>query len=606
MTGVSVVIPLRNGAAFIRETLESVWAQNYTPLEIIVVDDGSTDRSLTIVRDVAGAREITVLRSGGRGAAAAMNRAMRRARYSIVCQIDQDVVLGAGWMATLIRQFDREDVAAVQGAYVTDPKAGLFSRVMGRDLEERYAAIHGETDHVCTGNVAYRLDALRRVDFFDEEFGYGYDNDLSYRLRGAGYRLIINSEATSFHRWRDTAGGYFRQQYGFGYGRLDVVAKHPNRVGGDAVSPTFMMLHPILLLLALVTLTAGLLGAGNARGLTILGVSLIGSLMLERTIAGVRAAFRFRDLTPLWFPLVHLFRDFAWVCAIVVWVFRRLAGEGMKPSQSMQTRKVRLTTSAKATVLKKADTTTDTVRLKPDTTSDKRALVVIPAFNEARNLAHVVAEIHAAMPRAEILIVDDGSTDDTADVVEQLDVRTIRLPHRMGIGTAMRVALRYALRQGFGFVVRLDGDGQHRPEDVRRLLDVVRAGQAEIAFGSRGVHRHGTSDRIGALLKRPLAACLSFLTGRRVLDPTCGLSAMGPRAVRLLAECHPTGYPEPELRLLISRTSLAAIDVDIVGRPRLSGRTSLTPLRILRAAARVALAICVVPFRPAETDPLRD
>src|SRR6478609_8378406 len=186
MIGVSVVIPLRNGAAFIRETLESVWAQNHEPLEVIVVDDGSTDRWTEIIREAAGNREVTILRGEGRGAAAAMNKGLRRARYSIVCQIDQDVVLGAGWIAALIREFDADDVAAVQGIYVTDQRARLLSRVMARDLEERYAAIRGETDHVCTGNVAYRLNALQHIGFFDEQLGYGYDNDLSYRLRTAG------------------------------------------------------------------------------------------------------------------------------------------------------------------------------------------------------------------------------------------------------------------------------------------------------------------------------------------------------------------------------------------------------------------------------------
>jgi len=414
--------------------------------------------------------------------------------------------------------------------------------------------------------------------------------------------LIITSQARSFHRWRDDLCGYFRQQYGFGYGRLDVVAKHPSRIGGDAVSPTLMMLHPVLLTAALLTLTASLLDRGNAQELTIVGVSLIACLLLERTAAGVRAAFRFRDLTPLWFPLVHLLRDVAWVCAIVVWTFRRLARQAMKPAHSMEARKtVRLPPSRDALRWPR----------KPDATpgktkADQRALIVIPAFNEARNLRAVVNEIHAAMPRAEILIVDDGSTDDTQDVVSQLGVRTIQLPQRMGIGTAMRVGLRYAVRQGFGYVVRLDGDGQHRPEDVQRLLDAVRTEDADIAFGCRGIRRRDTFDAPAAFLTRPLAACLSYLTGRRVLDPTCGFLAMGPRAVRLLAECHPTGYPEPELRLLISRTSLAAVDVSIVGRPRLSGRTSLTPLRTLCAAARVALALCVVPFRPAETELIRD
>jgi hypothetical protein len=91
-----------------------------------------------------------------------------------------------------------------------------------------------------------------------------------------------------------------------------------------------------------------------------------------------------------------------------------------------------------------------------------------------------------------------------------------------------------------------------------------------------------------------------------VFDPTCGLCVMGPRAVRLLAERHPSGYPEPELRLLLSRTSLITVDVDVDGRPRLSGKTSLTLFRTIGAAARVVLAMCVVPFRAVETEPARD
>src|SRR6185503_3309081 len=127
----------------------------------------------------------------------------------------------------------------------------------------------------------------------------------------AGYRLIICSRARSLHRWRDSLAGYFRQQYGFGYGRLDLVAKHPHRVGGDTVSPTLMMLHPVVLLAALLTLGAGAL-RDDRRVLWMLGLSLIATLGIERTVAGLRAARRFRDLTPLWFPLVHFVRDLAW------------------------------------------------------------------------------------------------------------------------------------------------------------------------------------------------------------------------------------------------------------------------------------------------------
>jgi hypothetical protein len=93
------------------------------------------------------------------------------------------------------------------------------------------------------GNTAYRVSALAAIGFFDESLGYGYDNDVSYRLRAAGYRLVMCPDARSIHQWRDGWRAYFRQQYGFGYGRLDLVAKHRRRVAGDDVSPLSMMLH---------------------------------------------------------------------------------------------------------------------------------------------------------------------------------------------------------------------------------------------------------------------------------------------------------------------------------------------------------------------------
>jgi hypothetical protein len=94
-----------------------------------------------------------------------------------------------------------------------------------------------------------------------------------------------------------------------------------------------------------------------------------------------------------------------------------------------------------------------------------------------------------------------------------------------------------------------------------------------------------------------LAKLLSTLTGRRVTDPTSGFYALGPRAIRILAEHHPTGYPEPELRLFLKRNALNVVEVGVRPRSRLSGRTSLTTSRLATAAARVALAMVIVPLR---------
>jgi hypothetical protein len=240
-------------------------------------------------------------------------------------------------MRQLVRELDDPGVAAAQGYYAADPDASLCARAMNLDLEQRYAAIAGdETSHVCTGNSAYTAAALHRVGLFDETFGYGYDNDISYRLQEAGYRLKFCRGARSVHRWREGLPGYLLQQYGFGYGRIDLVAKHPQRFGGDAVSPAGMMSHPLLMGLAILALVAAMLT--HWRAPAIVAIGLIAVLALERAVAGISAARRFRDATALAFPLLHLARDAAWVAALAVWIARRFIGRPGQPSHSMRPR----------------------------------------------------------------------------------------------------------------------------------------------------------------------------------------------------------------------------------------------------------------------------
>ena len=341
--GVSFVVPVHNGAAWIRDTLEAIVAQDDgRPIEIIVVDDRSGDESAAILRRLSQRWPLRLLAGEGRGAAAAINEGVRAARFPIVCQVDQDVVIGPGWMRRLTMELEDPTVGAAQGYYGTDRGAGLCARAMSFDLEQRYAAIAGrDTGHVCTGNSAYRAGALRDVGLFDETLGYGYDNDVSYRLRDAGHRLRLCRDARSVHRWRDGIAGYLVQQYGFGYGRIDLVAKHPRRVGGDTVSPAAMMSHPVVMAVALTTFAIAALAAvvdRPWRSIAIGAASLVGGLALERLVAGVSAAWRFRTLTPLIFPALHLARDLAWVAAIVMWTVRRMSGRRSTPAHSMRPR----------------------------------------------------------------------------------------------------------------------------------------------------------------------------------------------------------------------------------------------------------------------------
>lgn len=592
MTGVSVVVPVRNGAATIGDTLSSIFAQaDGRPMEVIVVDDRSADESRAIVAAHAAGQPVVAIDGGGRGAAAAINQGLRAARFPIVCQVDQDVVLRAGWMRALVDALgDDPAVGAAQGYYETDPRAGVCARVMGLDLEARYAAIDGvETDHVCTGNSAYRVEALRRIGGFDEALGYGYDNDASYRLRAAGYRLVLCRSARSLHRWRDGFVGYLTQQYGFGYGRLDLVAKHPNRAGGDRVSPWAMMAHPLLALVGVATLAvaAGFAVAGaSPTWPRSIGGALVALLAAERLVAGIRAARRFRQWTPVLFPVLHLARDLAWVAATIAWAVRRLHGRASAPSDSMQPRPAPPPErSRRARFARRA------------AGAPERVMAIIPAHNERENLPAVVADVRSRRPDLDILVVDDGSTDGTAWLLDELDVHWLRFPERLGIGSAVRAGLRYASHLGYDAAVRLDGDGQHGGDEIDALLAPIGDGAADVVIGSR-YHPDAGTLLVAPLASRALAACLSAIAGTRITDPTSGFYAVGPNALRLLAEHHPTGYPEPELRLFLSRNGLDALEVPVRARSRLAGRTSLTAGRVTTAGARVALAMILVPLRP--------
>jgi GT2 family glycosyltransferase len=343
---VDVILPVFNGERTLNEVLEALLAQGPERFETVwAIDDGSTDGSGALLEAWA-ARDprIRILKGAGEGAAAAINLALGHSTSSLVCQVDQDVVLLPGWLQALLEELGSDrNLAAVQGYYVTDRKDPYWARVMGLDLEQRWASLGRRTDHACTGITAYRRSAFATVGVFDASFGYGSDNDWSYRATAAGLGLGFCREARAIHRWRPTLRGYLRQQYGVGYGRLELVRKHWHKRYGDQVSGALMMLHAPVMLGVLAGIAGGLLlGAlGSAYSavpmwLAGLGIALLG---LERLVAGLVAYGRFRDPVALTFFVAHLFRDVAFASALAVWILRTLKGRQRKPEYSTLARR---------------------------------------------------------------------------------------------------------------------------------------------------------------------------------------------------------------------------------------------------------------------------
>jgi glycosyltransferase involved in cell wall biosynthesis len=230
---------------------------------------------------------------------------------------------------------------------------------------------------------------------------------------------------------------------------------------------------------------------------------------------------------------------------------------------------------------------------------DERRVAIVPALNEEHALATVIDELRAFDPDLDIVVVDDGSVDRTAEVAASKGARVLRLPFNLGIGGAVQTGFRFAFEHGYDIAVRVDGDGQHDPSQLDRVLAPVLRGDADIAVGSRFAaggdgYRSSRTRRVGIRL---LARVVSRIVGQRVTDTTSGFQALNRHGIALFARDYPHDYPEVEATVMVFRHRLRLVEVPVTMRERGGGRSSITALRSVYYMVKVLLAIFVGLFR---------
>jgi len=227
-----------------------------------------------------------------------------------------------------------------------------------------------------------------------------------------------------------------------------------------------------------------------------------------------------------------------------------------------------------------------------------RALVIVPAFNEARSLPAVAEDLRRHAPEADVCIVDDGSTDGTAEVASALGLRVLRLPANLGIGGAVQAGYLWADQHGYDVAVQFDGDGQHEAASVAALLEPVRQGAADLVVGSRflgdGEFRSTLPRRVGI---RYLSGLIRVRCGARVTDSTSGFRAAGRAAIALFARAYPSDFPEPESIAIACRSGLRVTEVPVRMRERAHGASSITFLRSFQYVVKVTVALMLLPVR---------
>jgi glycosyltransferase involved in cell wall biosynthesis len=227
---------------------------------------------------------------------------------------------------------------------------------------------------------------------------------------------------------------------------------------------------------------------------------------------------------------------------------------------------------------------------------DERRLAVVPAYNEASTVGGVVGALHRDAPGWDVIVIDDGSTDDTAAVAAAAGARIVRLPFNVGIGGAVQAGFRFARDEDYDLMVQVDGDGQHDPAEIPRLVDARAADpRLDMVCGSRFLsedHRYPApvSRRTGIHL---FAFLLSRIVGQRVSDPTSGFRLYNRRAIGLFARDYPHDYPEVEAVLMLHHHRLTMREVPVRMYERGGGRSSIRSGKSIYYMIKVLLAIGV-------------
>jgi len=223
----------------------------------------------------------------------------------------------------------------------------------------------------------------------------------------------------------------------------------------------------------------------------------------------------------------------------------------------------------------------------------EKILVIIPALNEQGAIRSVVEETKRAAPNAEVLVINDGSTDNTRAEAEVAGALVIEHPFNLGIGGAVQTGLKYARSQGYDYVIRLDGDGQHSAEEIELFLDALRDKQADMVIGSRFIDSDVDwhipwTRRAGITFFR---WGVSTLIGEKTTDTTSGFCGMNKAAIHVLATYLPQDYPDVEGRVIVHKAGLRQMELPVNMQARVAGISSINAWKSIYYAFKVSVGM---------------
>lgn len=227
--------------------------------------------------------------------------------------------------------------------------------------------------------------------------------------------------------------------------------------------------------------------------------------------------------------------------------------------------------------------------------SKLRTLIIIPAYNEEHALPLFIAELKQTEISADLLVINDGSADRTAEAAEAAGAWVLTLPLNLGIGGAMQTGFRAAWDLGYDIAVQMDGDGQHPVAELEKIIAPVRDGRFDMVIGSRFLEektgfKSTFSRRLGIQF---FSTLLRLLTGLPITDPTSGYRAVNRKLIGCFAEYYPVDFPEPEAIMIARRSGARIGEVPVSMRERLGGISSIRYWKTVYYMLKVTMAILI-------------
>lgn len=225
---------------------------------------------------------------------------------------------------------------------------------------------------------------------------------------------------------------------------------------------------------------------------------------------------------------------------------------------------------------------------------EKKVLIIIPAYNESENIEKVVDNLIQKYPQYDYLIVNDCSTDNTEEIIKKRGYNYVSLPANLGIGGGVQTGYLYAVQNGYDIAIQMDGDGQHDPAYIEKLIAPIIAGEADITIGSRFIDKTGFQTsfmrRLGINIIRLV---IRMCCGVNVTDTTSGFRASNREVNKFFSMNYAQDYPEPEAIVAASLNGFRIQDVAVVMNERMGGVSSINAKRSVYYMIKVSLALII-------------